>query len=100
MSRDPVVPLQVGHGSNEDAAKLLKFYYVDTNNLVDTLPAAKKYAFPHLGLQQLVSFFLGKYLSKGKQLSDWGRRELTDLQIKYAASDAKASLEVYYAMEQ
>ena len=39
------------------------------------------------GLKDLVREVLGHELSKQQQLSDWGRAELSDAQISYAASD-------------
>lgn len=95
----PTIP-QVGHGAENDAILLLRHYCVDTQNIVDTLSVAEALRLPYLRLQHLVGAFLGQHLPKTHTLSNWGARELSAAQISYAACDAHASLQVYYALEE
>ena len=39
-------------------------------------------------------------ISKGAQVSDWSRKELSDSQISYAATDAWISLELFKKFEE
>ena len=47
------------------------------------------------GLRSLTAIVLGFRITKGEQRSNWSRVQLTDQQIRYAATDAWASREIY-----
>jgi ribonuclease D len=77
----------VFHGADYDVRCLKREYGWSFPNLFDTMPAAKKLGRPGLGYSALVQSELGVALSKDHQRSDWGRRPLTQAQLRYAAAD-------------
>ncbi len=50
------------------------------------------------GLRNLAANLLGFRISKSAQRSNWGRKDLSDQQIVYAATDAWVSRELYLAI--
>lgn len=81
--------LKIFHFARFDVAVLAKYLGVVTRPLYCTKIASKlarTYTDRH-GLKDLVSELAGVELSKEQQSSDWGRTELSDKQLAYAASD-------------
>ena len=48
-----------------------------------------------MSLRKLCELLLNKKLSKRQQLSNWESKELTEAQVRYAATDAYAALLIY-----
>ena len=48
-----------------------------------------------IGLSRLADIVLGKAIDKTMQVSDWERRPLSSQQLRYAAVDAHAALEIW-----
>lgn len=67
---------------------------------MDLADCAKRSKIKNLGLRGLGALFLGFRISKGEQVSNWAKRELTRSQIAYAATDAWVGREIYLQMEQ
>lgn len=55
----------------------------------------KEFEIENFGLKKLSGLLLGFRISKAQQTSNWEAEELTPAQIKYAATDAWVSLEIY-----
>ncbi|MEI7850779.1 MAG: hypothetical protein WCH86_03020, partial [Kiritimatiellales bacterium] len=53
----------------------------------------------NLGLRGLAALLLGFRVSKREQTSNWAKNELTESQIRYAATDAWLGREIYLHME-
>jgi ribonuclease D len=51
------------------------------------------------GLRNLAANLLGYRISKQARVSNWASDNLTEKQIRYAATDAWVSREIYLAME-
>ena len=84
---------------------LLEQYYGNERNICHLTPekANEKRAgfMPKLGLETLAKNCLRKKLEKSEHVcfnSNWERKVLSDNQKLYAAADASASLEVFYAL--
>ncbi len=81
--------LKIFHFARFDIAALNYYLNIDVQNVYCTKIASKltrTYSESH-GLKALCEELLAVELSKKQQLSDWGRDELTQNQIKYAAAD-------------
>ena len=65
---------------------------------LDLETIAEKNGFKKRGVRALAAHFLGIRISKSSQVSNWERKELTEKQIRYAATDAWVCLRIYDAM--
>ena len=54
-----------------------------------------KLGYENRGLRALAALLLGGRISKAAQVSNWARTELDRKQIRYAATDAWISREIY-----
>jgi ribonuclease D len=85
---DPKV-LKIFHFARFDVAMMKKWLAVDCAPIWCTKIASKlarTYTDQH-GLKHVAKEIAGVDLSKAQQSSDWGRAELTQAQLEYAASD-------------
>jgi ribonuclease D len=69
-------------------------------SVVDLGEIARRNNIENRGLRGLAAAFLGLRISKGEQCSNWGNRELSPRQIRYAATDAWASRAAYISMRE
>lgn len=67
--------------------------------IVDLNDIAQQLEIPHLGVRRLTAIFLGFRVSKSQQTSNWENPELTEAQLRYAATDAWVCLEIYKKLE-
>lgn len=75
------------HGADYDVRCLKREYGWRLPRLFDTMAAARRLGREGLGLSALVQARFGVRLAKEFQRSDWGRRPLSEEQIRYAALD-------------
>ena len=92
------LPVQVGHGSRDDANLLLMDYFINVRSVFDTNPFSRNLGLSMNSLRGLAGIMLGLQLSKAMSRSNWMKRELTEEQLTYASTDAWISLEVYKAL--
>lgn len=81
--------LKIFHFARFDIAALNYYLKIDVKNIYCTKIASKlirTYSDAH-GLKTLCDELLSVEISKKQQTSDWGNREISPSQIKYAASD-------------
>ncbi len=97
---DPAVEVVV-HAGRQDVAILRREWRTEVRNIFDTQVAA---GFVGLGSQEgyesIVRRMLGERLKGSEGFTRWDRRPLTDLQLEYAADDARCLLAVGDALEQ
>ena len=62
-------------------------------------PLAKQLKIKNQGLRGLAAALFGFRISKKAQCSNWSRRDLTETQINYAATDAWISRELYLELQ-
>lgn len=90
---------KTGVAISDDMRTLASLNAFTPKKLVDLGKAAKHHNIAHQGLRSLAALLLGIRISKNEQCSNWGRKVLTDKQIRYAATDAWISLALYLRME-
>ncbi|HTB63543.1 MAG TPA: hypothetical protein VK737_08130, partial [Opitutales bacterium] len=64
-------------------------------NFVEISDMSRRIDVSHTGLRNLSAMFLGYRVSKGAQVTNWARPDLTQAQISYAATDAWISRMLY-----
>ena len=94
---------KVGISIRDDLKDLRKTWALPGNNPEDFQPSAivelndvaNQLEIPHAGVRRLTAIFLGFRVSKSQQTSNWESPELTEAQLRYAATDAWVCLEIY-----
>lgn len=77
------------HGADYDVRSLRRSFDLVMGKIFDTSIAAMFLGRKELGLKSLLESELQVIIDKGEQRSDWGRRPLTDEQLRYAATDTR-----------
>ena len=83
------------HGADYDVRCLKREYGWRFPRLFDTMAAARRLGRTGLSLSALVEGSFGQRLAKEHQRSDWGRRPLSDDQLRYAALDTHFLLDLH-----
>ena len=86
---------KVGVAVKDDITGLQKFGKFEPQGFVDIGQLAGKLGIQTTGLRSLTAIFLQFRISKKAQVSNWARRELSNSQINYAATDAWVSRKVF-----
>jgi len=86
---------KVGVAIKDDVIALQKLRKFEPVEFVDLQTFVKQLGFQNFSLQKLAALILGFRISKAKRLSNWESAHLTKAQLKYAATDAWVSLEIY-----
>lgn len=90
---------KAGIGLGHDFAQLKKHFPFEEQNVVDLSAVAKGHGMEQTSVRNLAALFLGFRVTKGQKTSNWGRRELTQNQIIYAATDAWVCRELYLCFQ-
>ncbi|HEU4382259.1 MAG TPA: ribonuclease D [Anaeromyxobacteraceae bacterium] len=83
------------HGADYDVRCLKREFGWRLPGLFDTMAAARRLGARELGLAALVESHCGVKLAKDHQRSDWGRRPLSEEQVRYAALDTHFLLPIH-----
>lgn len=89
---------KIGVGTAQDIRQLQKLKKFNPSGFIDLQTLAKSKGIEALSLRKLTELLLNKKLSKRQQLSNWESKELTEAQIRYAATDAYAALLIFEKM--
>lgn len=87
--------LKVGVAIRDDIRKLQDKDPFRPGGFVELADITQKAGVVNTGLRSLSAIFLGVRVSKGAQVSNWSKTELTEAQINYAATDAWISRSIY-----
>lgn len=86
---------KVGLAIHDDILQLQKIKKFKAQSFIDLQHVAKELQIEHFGLKKLTEVVMGATISKRQQLSNWNVAQLTDAQIRYAATDAWICLEIF-----
>ena len=89
---------KVGLGLQSDLAELKK-KGIEIANYVDLEKIAGAHKFKQRGIRALSAYFLRIRISKSAQKSNWARPDLSQHQIRYAATDPWACLRIFQEMK-
>ena len=87
--------IKTGVAIERDLKDLNKIFTFKPKNFVELSTIAKNNDIENLGLRSLTALFFESKLSKKEQISNWAKNNLTESQIKYAATDAWISRKLY-----
>jgi ribonuclease D len=87
--------MKIGLSLRDDLSGLNKHHNFKPANFIDIQTIAQSYGIMELSLQKIYAILFEKKISKSQRLSNWESHELTELQQRYAATDAWASLQIY-----
>lgn len=95
---DPNI-LKVGVALRDDFIKLKELQEFQEEGVVDIASMSQKLDIVNTGLRSLCAIFLNFRISKAAQVSNWGRQDLSETQLTYAATDAWASRELFLTLQ-
>ena len=87
--------IKAGIGMSYDLGQLERLFPFDAASVLDLGEAAKRLGFQQSGVRNLAGLFLRFRIPKGAQTSNWALRQLSEEQLRYAATDAWACRELY-----
>lgn len=91
--------VKIGLALRDDLNGLAKQDTFKPANFIDLQNIVREYGILELSLQKIYAILFGKKISKSQRLTNWENEELTDLQKKYAATDAWATLLIYLKLQ-
>ena len=99
---DPLVPilespdiLKTGVAIKDDVKELRAIQDFTPSGFVEITDITVKLGYENRGLRALAGLMLKGRISKAAQVSNWERPELDNKQVRYAATDAWISREIY-----
>ena len=90
--------IKVGSGLNDDIRRMKSDFHFEPAGFLDLQHYVEAFQIEEKGLKKLSAIILGRRISKSQQVSNWDADELTEAQIRYAATDAWICLEIYQAL--
>ena len=87
LMADPAIE-KVFHAAENDILVMKRDLGFRFCNIFDTMLAARILGWPRVGLAALLAEHFGIELDKRTQLTDWGQRPLTPVQLSYAGLDS------------
>lgn len=90
--------LKVGLGLNDDIRRMRSDLHFEPRGFLDLQQYVEAFQIGEKGLKKLAAIVLERRISKSQQVSNWDADELTEAQLRYAATDAWICLEIYQAL--
>ena len=91
---------KVGIALKDDIRRLNKHHPIIPQNIIDLNEYCLKLGFESIGAKKLAALILGFRISKRQQISNWEVSELSQAQLRYAATDAWICREIYLKLRQ
>lgn len=91
--------LKVGVDVVGDIRNLNKVRHFRAAGFVDLQKEVERFGIEDKSLKKMAAIILGVGVSKAQRLSNWEARELTQAQMRYAATDAWICLEMYNKLQ-
>jgi ribonuclease D len=86
---------KIGVALTDDIKDLQKVRDFEAAGFVDLSKEVKQVGIESNGLRKLTAIMLGFRISKNAQVSNWEAEQLTEKQLRYAATDAWVCMEMY-----
>ncbi len=90
--------IKSGVSVSEDVRDLRRVHEFTPQMFLDLGQVSQKCGMQTHGLRNLAANLLGVRISKSVRCSNWGKKDLSEQQIQYAATDAWVSREIHKAM--
>lgn len=87
--------VKTGVAIHDDIIGLQELSDFSPQNFIELQSYVKNFKIERFGLKSLAAIVLNIRISKRQQTSNWENKQLTKAQIKYAATDAWVSYEIY-----
>jgi ribonuclease D len=87
--------LKVGSGLKDDLLRLRSDFHFEPAGFLDLQQYVEAFRIEEKGLKKLSGIVLKRRISKSQQVSNWDADELTEAQLRYAATDAWICLKIY-----
>lgn len=87
--------LKTGVAIRDDVKELRAMETFSPAGFVEITDITSQKKIENKGLRALAALLMGGRISKGAQVSNWAKQELDEKQIRYAATDAWISRELY-----
>lgn len=87
--------LKTGVAIKDDVKELRTMEDFEASGFVEIADITTKLGYENRGLRALAALLLNGRISKAAQVSNWARAELDNKQIRYAATDAWISRDIY-----
>ncbi len=87
--------LKTGVAIKDDVKELQAMEAFEPAGFIEIADLTGKLGYRNKGLRALAALLLGGRISKAAQVSNWARPELDKKQVRYAATDAWISREIY-----
>jgi ribonuclease D len=91
--------VKAGISLKDDLRALKQVFAFSEQNMLDLGLVARSGGFGQTGVRNLAGILMGFRIPKGTKTSNWAARELSPVQITYAATDAWACRELYLRFE-
>ena len=91
--------LKAGVAIRDDISGLHELFHFEPNGFIELSSLADSLDYENMGLRSLTACLLGFRISKKAQISNWARRNLTNIQMRYAATDAWVGRELYKKLD-
>lgn len=87
--------LKVGVGLNDDMRRMREVSKFKPAGFLDLQKYVEAFNIESKSLKKIVAIVMGYKISKSQQMSNWESTDLSEMQQRYAATDAWVCLEVY-----
>jgi len=98
LLNDPEI-IKVGAAIKDDIKGLQDINDFDGNSFLELQQYVSSFGIENFSLKKLAAIVLKIRISKRQQVSNWEAAELSSGQLRYAATDAWVSLEIYEALK-
>lgn len=92
--------IKAGVAIRDDIKKLNEILPFKAESFLELADFTQKAGIVNTGLRSLAAIFLHYRVSKGAQVSNWSRAQLSSAQIQYAATDAWVSRQLFLRLQE
>jgi ribonuclease D len=92
------LPMKIGLGLQDDIRRLRADFQFEPMGFLDLQHYVPAFKIDEKGLKKISGIVLKRRISKSQQVSNWDADELTEAQLRYAATDAWICLKIYHRL--